>query len=226
MLVSAIKAWSVVRLHDVVSAYVGVVYGSSAASTVGSANVLRKCCQRNALQSSGTERASKHEQQPASEGAMARRMSKTESKALGALLTVGLVVGLPIYLAGQLGEILGWPLLIALVVAAMVAVIWGMAARSNARRAELLSKYGDPDTVERIMRRMYWQGQTAEQLRDSLGSPVDTDQKALKTKTREIWKYHQRAANRFGLRITVENTQWSSAETRSCSARCSRKPNH
>lgn len=55
------------------------------------------------------------------------------------------------------------------------------------------------------MNRSYWQGQSAEQLKDSLGAPVDVDEKVFKSKTKQIWKYHQTGMNRFGLRITVEN---------------------
>lgn len=84
-------------------------------------------------------------------------------------------------------------------------IVWYKSAQAKARRAALLVKYGDPEIVDRIMKGKYWQGQTVEQLRDSLGPPVDTDQKVTKTKTREIWKYHKTGTNRFGLRVTVEN---------------------
>src|SRR5690349_17480831 len=95
---------------------------------------------------------------------------------------------------------------ILLIIAAVVgAGIWGLSAMSKAKRERLLAKYGDPDIVERIMDGKYWQGQTTEQLRDSLGVPEDTDEKVLKSKTREVWKYHKTGAKRFGLRITVEN---------------------
>jgi hypothetical protein len=74
------------------------------------------------------------------------------------------------------------------------------------RRAVLLAKYQDPQIVDMIMRRMFWQGQSQEQLLDSLGRPADIDQKVMKTKVREIWKYNQMGTNRFGLRITIENS--------------------
>lgn len=51
----------------------------------------------------------------------------------------------------------------------------------EARRAYIRKKY-DADTADRILRRNVWTGETAEQLRDSLGSPADVDQKLLKTK--------------------------------------------
>lgn len=38
---------------------------------------------------------------------------------------------------------------------------------------------------------------------DSLGRPLDIDQKVLKTK--EVWKYNQTGKGRYALRITLEN---------------------
>jgi hypothetical protein len=73
------------------------------------------------------------------------------------------------------------------------------------RRQALFDKYGDAEIVDRIMARSYWQGQTSDQLSDSLGSPVDVDRKILKTKSKEVWKYLQTGKGRFGLRITLEN---------------------
>lgn len=73
------------------------------------------------------------------------------------------------------------------------------------RRKELLDKYADAMIVERIMSKMFWQGQTPEQLLDSLGTPVDVDRKIMKTKSKEVWKYHQTGKGRFGLRITFED---------------------
>ena len=75
------------------------------------------------------------------------------------------------------------------------------------RRKALLAKYGDPRVVEAIMSKTIWQGQTIEQLVDSLGRPVDVDRKVYKTKTKETWKYNQTGRNRFGLRIIVENDE-------------------
>lgn len=73
------------------------------------------------------------------------------------------------------------------------------------RRERLMAKYGNADTVDKIMRRMFWQGQTSAQLVDSIGRPIDIDIKILKTKSKEIWKYNQTGKGRFGLRITVED---------------------
>lgn len=51
----------------------------------------------------------------------------------------------------------------------------------------------------------YWHGQTAEQLVDSIGSPLGVDKKLLKTMKQEVWKYNSRGINRYGLRITLDN---------------------
>lgn len=99
--------------------------------------------------------------------------------------------------------------LIGVIALVVVVWIWASAAlkkkRLAERRAYLMSKYQDPLTVDRIMSKTMWQGQTEEQLADSLGGPVDIDQKVMKNKVRETWKYRQQGANRYGLRITLEN---------------------
>lgn len=55
------------------------------------------------------------------------------------------------------------------------------------------------------MSKQIWQGQTAAQLVDSIGSPSAIDNKLLKTKKKEIWKYHPTSPTRFNLKITLED---------------------
>lgn len=89
---------------------------------------------------------------------------------------------------------------------AIIALISYLSAQSRKRRRlHLLQKYGDSAIVDRILGRMFWQGQTSEQLLDSLGEPADIDEKVLKSKVRQTWKYHRSGRNRFGLRIVLEN---------------------
>jgi hypothetical protein len=83
------------------------------------------------------------------------------------------------------------------------------------RIAYLRSKYDDEQIVQKIFQGYFWNGQTEEQLYDSLGPPVDVDTKALKTKTKEVWKYGHRGGNRYGLRITLENGCVSGWENKS-----------
>lgn len=95
---------------------------------------------------------------------------------------------------------------IAIGVGLLVALsIWSEAQKKKKRRAALMLKYGDERIVDMIMSRTMWQGQTPEQLLDALGRPVDIDQRVMKTKTKEVWKYRQTGRGRFALRVTLEN---------------------
>ena len=76
---------------------------------------------------------------------------------------------------------------------------------NKAKREKLMTKYGDSDLVERLMKKSIWQGQTEEQLIDSIGRPLDVDQKVLKTKVKETWKYDKSGKNRYNLKVIVEN---------------------
>lgn len=95
------------------------------------------------------------------------------------------------------------------VVAAIVAfVVLSSKAKERAaaeRRVALLAKYKDEKLVNAILSKQIWTGQTREQLLDSVGQPHDVDQKVLKTKKKEIWKYGHKGGNRYMWRITLEN---------------------
>ena len=90
---------------------------------------------------------------------------------------------------------------LAVAVGAFVFARWALAQR----RKHLVEKYGDAEVADRIMKGMYWRDQTAEQLRESLGKPKDTDQTVLKTKVKEVWKYKPTGKNRYGLKITLDD---------------------
>jgi hypothetical protein len=93
-----------------------------------------------------------------------------------------------------------------IVFAGVVAAAAISAAIARKRRREYLTtKYGDATIVQAIIDKKIWQGMTKEQLVDSWGSPVDTAQKVLKTKTTETFKYKQVGRNRFRSRVMLEN---------------------
>lgn len=95
---------------------------------------------------------------------------------------------------------------ILLVVVIAAIAIWAHSRQQTRKRREaLMQKYNDAVIVDRIMAGSFWQGQTEEQLSDALGRPVDIDQRVMKHKIRETWKYQQQGKNRFGLRITLED---------------------
>ncbi|EJE4692662.1 DUF2845 domain-containing protein [Vibrio parahaemolyticus] len=73
------------------------------------------------------------------------------------------------------------------------------------KRERLMNKYGDSDLVDKLMAKSIWQGQTEEQLIDSIGKPLDVDQKVLKTKVKETWKYDKSGKNRYNLKVIFEN---------------------
>ena len=77
--------------------------------------------------------------------------------------------------------------------------------QTQLKKERLLEKYGDEQLVEKLMQGMFWQGQPEEQLLDSLGTPLDIDQRVMKTKTKEVWKYDETGKNRYALKITLEN---------------------
>ena len=132
---------------------------------------------------------------------MARRSTKAEST----LIVIALIIGLPIYGISKIFEASGWvaPSFIVIGVLALIALY--KYNKKQQRLAYLREKYKDETLVQKIYDGYFWDGQTSEQLLDSLGSPEAVDKKLLKTKTKEIWKYNRQGVNRFALRITVEN---------------------
>lgn len=135
---------------------------------------------------------------------MARRTTKAENQLYGYLVVFGLIIGVPIYLFQKVDQTVGWqgP---AILIALGLALLWFISlAQKRARLARLRAKYPEAD-VQRIIGKTIWIGETAEQLTESLGRPSAIDEKLLKTKHRNVWKYQHQGANRYGLRITVEN---------------------
>jgi hypothetical protein len=93
-----------------------------------------------------------------------------------------------------------------LLVAAAVLVFVVRALARNSRYARLMEKYGgDEKLVNALLTQTIWQGMTAEQLRDSWGEPAAIEQKVMKTKVREVFKYKPLGRNRFRDKVTLEN---------------------
>ena len=96
-------------------------------------------------------------------------------------------------------------LVIVAIVVILVLIVAGAIWAYRQRRKHLTEKYGDEEIARRMMKGVIWQGETREQLLESLGKPADIDEKVLKTKSKETWKYRKTARNRFGLKITLDD---------------------
>ena len=132
---------------------------------------------------------------------MARRGAKLEIKLWGLLLIVVLIGWV---IATALDSVGTGNAVAFLIICICGIVLWKVVQRQ--RRLEYLrDKYGDEEIVQRIMNRRFWQGQTAEQLTDSIGSPVTVDNKVMATRKREVWKYNSIGRRRYALRITLDD---------------------
>ncbi len=84
---------------------------------------------------------------------------------------------------------------------------WTRARQAHeARRAWLLGldeQFGW-EATNGIARQLPWQGQTADMVVASFGRPVEVDEKVMKSKTTNVFKYLP-FSNRFALRVTLEN---------------------
>jgi len=76
--------------------------------------------------------------------------------------------------------------------------------KPHAREGSRCKDWTGTSTFGRIMQHSFWEGQTSEQLIDSLGNPLSVDQKIFKSNKREVWKYNRKGSNRYGLRITLD----------------------
>lgn len=94
-----------------------------------------------------------------------------------------------------------------IVFGAVIGIFYVIKAAKDAAAAheqDLISRYG-PEIAALILAKKIQQGMTAEQVRESWGTPADIDQDVLKTKVKETWKYTQTGKNRFANRVFFEN---------------------
>ncbi|MCD9472932.1 DUF2845 domain-containing protein [Photobacterium carnosum] len=130
-------------------------------------------------------------------------MAKSKSEIQNIIYLI--IIGLPIYAVVQAGESIGWGVITGVIAAGIVFYLWSKSNKIKKRREYLIDKYQDLSLVEDLMNQCFWVEQTADQLIDSLGYPVDVEQKMLKTKKKEVWKYSHQGGNRYSLRITLDN---------------------
>ncbi len=132
---------------------------------------------------------------------MAKKNAKLEA-AVGAAV---IVIGVPVLLLTKLVDAVGWVVPLVVVIGSVGLVFLYQWNKKKLRFNSLRAKYQDEVVVRRIVSGSLWEGQSEDQLRDSMGEPLVVDRSVLKTKTKEVWKYRQQGANRYGLKVTVEN---------------------
>lgn len=129
------------------------------------------------------------------------KMTKKQSEAIGILIIVALIIGVIVKFFETVGFII--PII---VIGACIGIYFFYQSSKKKKRLEYLKqKYIDDEIVNNLFKGVIWQGETAEQLINSIGNPVAVDNKLLKTKKKEVWKYDHQGANRYNLRITLEN---------------------
>ena len=139
---------------------------------------------------------------------MGRRMTNAQASLMGFVILVAALIGIGWWVIHSVVDSLGWLPFICLGVVVIAALILGVVLKNISKRQRhefLCKKYQSKEVADQIVKRMFWQGQSAEQLMESLGRPLDVDVVVLKTKKKEIWKYNRTARNAFALKITLED---------------------
>jgi hypothetical protein len=124
----------------------------------------------------------------------------------------GLLIVLALALAA-IGTAMNWLLehwILSLLLIAVVAIGYAIITGASRRAPTPISptvktNYAARAPAAVVIGQNLWQGQTEDQLRESLGRPAVIDTQLLKTKRKEIWKYYERRKGQYGLRVTLEN---------------------
>ncbi len=132
---------------------------------------------------------------------MSKRKARAKNNEAIGLLVACLVV---LWIGKSIG-MLGFLALLLMCVAAFGVFLWYKSAKRRNHVEYLHSRYQDEALGQGVLQHRSWEGQTSQQLIDTLGDPVSVDRKVLKTKKREIWKYDHRGANRYGLRVVLDD---------------------
>lgn len=132
-------------------------------------------------------------------------MRPSDIKRASGISVSALVIGFPIFLILVLAEFITKNGLWTFVVVGCLCLVALKIVAYKKRKRVLFAKYDNNEIVSKILKREIWQGQTQEQLLESLGKPHQVDHKLLKRTKREVWKYHLRGKNRYGLRVVLDN---------------------
>lgn len=132
-------------------------------------------------------------------------MKRKEANALAFIIVVIIPAMIILSIVISITKEIGLVFSISIIFIALVGYFVFKTQNQKRRFSGLVGKYGSEEIAKNIIDGRFWQGQTSEQLLESLGRPVEIEDKVLKSKSRQLWKYKKQGVNRFGLRITVEN---------------------
>ncbi|MBP3139112.1 hypothetical protein ACTFQ5_20955 [Aliivibrio fischeri] len=91
-----------------------------------------------------------------------------------------------------------------LVLTSMIVTLLVVIFIEKRRKNYLLSKYMDEYVVEQILKNRIWQGQTKEEVEDSIGLPVKIERTVFKHNITECWKYKKRKGE-YSFLVLFEN---------------------
>ena len=128
------------------------------------------------------------------------KMTKIQKEVLATLLFIALIITAVIKFFENVGLL---PLII-VICACVVAFLLYRAIKKKKRVRYLEQKYVNKRKVEKIINGDIWQGETAEQLVDSIGNPDVIDDTLLKTQKKVVWKYGRRGAKSYNLIVRNE----------------------
>lgn len=123
-----------------------------------------------------------------------------QKEVLATLVFIALIITAVIKFFENVGLL---PLII-VICACVVAFLLYRAIKKKKRLRYLEQKYVNKRKVEKIINGDIWQGETAEQLVDSMGNPEVIDDTLLKTQKKVVWKYGRRGAKSYNLIVNLE----------------------
>lgn len=128
-------------------------------------------------------------------------MTKKQTEGIGILVIFAIIIGG----IAKFFEAVGFIFPAIVVTLCLALYLYSKKQKAKQRYEYLIQKYRDEEIVTNIIDKTVWQGESEEQLIDSLGKPEAIDNKLLKTKKKEVYKYNHQGSNRYRLRITLEN---------------------
>ena len=116
-----------------------------------------------------------------------------------------LVIGFTIYNLKRFFDVAGYVKPLVFIIYCFGFYLFIRYSKKIRRKQRLMSQYSDEEVVRYILEKTIWEGETAEQLEEALGSPEEVESQVYRGKRKEVWKYYPREDNQYDLKITLED---------------------